>query len=69
MKKAKLLSPIALAAVLVAGLVAGCGGGSSASLQSEDVAVVGSTHVTAPERQALGDLVEVVVSVLVPTPM
>ena len=32
---------------LVAALVAGCGGGgSSASLQSDDVAVVGDTHIT-----------------------
>ena len=41
MKKAKYLLPI----VLVAALVAGCGGGGSAKLKTEDVAVVGSQHI------------------------
>jgi parvulin-like peptidyl-prolyl isomerase len=46
MKTAKFLSPIALAAVLLAGVLAGCGGGSSSGLKGDDVAVVGSAHVT-----------------------
>jgi parvulin-like peptidyl-prolyl isomerase len=46
MKTAKFLSPIALAAVLLAGLLAACGGGSSSGLKGDDVAVVGSAHVT-----------------------
>jgi parvulin-like peptidyl-prolyl isomerase len=50
MKTARFLIPIALAAVLVAG----CGGGgSSASLQSEDVAVVGDTHISKSDYDAL----------------
>ena len=32
--------------ILAAGVLAGCGGGSSAKLSPDDVAVVGSTHVT-----------------------
>ncbi|HEX4677928.1 MAG TPA: SurA N-terminal domain-containing protein [Gaiellaceae bacterium] len=43
------LLPIALVAVLLAG----CGGGSSASLSSGDVAVVGDIHVTKPQFDAL----------------
>jgi parvulin-like peptidyl-prolyl isomerase len=39
--------------VLVAALLAGCGGGSSASLKSEDVAVVGKIHVTKTAYDAL----------------
>jgi parvulin-like peptidyl-prolyl isomerase len=46
MKTAKYISPIALVTVLVALLVAGCGGGSSSSLKGDDIAVVGDTHVT-----------------------
>jgi foldase protein PrsA len=54
MKKPKLLSPIALVAVLAAGLLAGCGGGgSSASLSSSDVAVVGDTHITKSKFDSL----------------
>jgi peptidyl-prolyl cis-trans isomerase C len=48
MKKTFLL-PIALVAVILAG----CGGGSSASLSSGDVAVVGNVHVTKPQFDAL----------------
>ena len=48
MKKTFLL-PIALVAVLVAG----CGGGSSASLKKDDVAVVGKVHVTKTAFDAL----------------
>jgi hypothetical protein len=39
--------------VLVAALLAGCGGGGSASLKSEDVAVVGKIHVTKTAYDAL----------------
>jgi hypothetical protein len=39
--------------VLVAALLAGCGGGGSASLKSEDVAVVGKVHVTKTAYDAL----------------
>ena len=46
MQTAKYISPIALVTVLVALLVAGCGGGSGSSLKSDDIAVVGDTHVT-----------------------
>ncbi|MDX6427162.1 MAG: foldase protein PrsA [Gaiellaceae bacterium] len=47
--KTTFLLPIALVAVLLAG----CGGGSSASLSGGDVAVVGSVHVTKPQFAAL----------------
>jgi parvulin-like peptidyl-prolyl isomerase len=49
MKLVKLLLPL----VVVSALVAGCGGGSSASLKSNDVAVVGNVHVTHPDFDAL----------------
>ena len=50
MKTAKFLILIAL----VAALVAGCGGSSdSASLQSDDVAVVGDTHISKADYDAL----------------
>ena len=50
MKTAKFLILIAL----VAALVAGCGGSSdSASLQSDDVAVVGDTHISKSDYDAL----------------
>jgi len=39
--------------VLVAALLAGCGGGSSASLKKDDVAVVGKVHVTKVAYAAL----------------
>lgn len=39
--------------VLVTALVAGCGGGGSASLQKDDVAVVGKIHVTKAQYEAL----------------
>jgi parvulin-like peptidyl-prolyl isomerase len=39
--------------VLVAALLAGCGGGGSASLSKDDVAVVGKVHVTKKEYDAL----------------
>jgi parvulin-like peptidyl-prolyl isomerase len=39
--------------VLVAALLAGCGGGSSAKLSKDDVAVVGKVHVTKKEYDAL----------------
>ena len=39
--------------VLVAALLAGCGGGGSASLKSDDVAVVGKIHVTKTAYDAL----------------
>jgi parvulin-like peptidyl-prolyl isomerase len=39
--------------VLVAVLLAGCGGGSSASLKKDDVAVVGKVHVTKSDYTAL----------------
>jgi foldase protein PrsA len=42
MRGARVLLPI----VLAAGVLAGCGGGGTASLQSNDVAVVGRSHVT-----------------------
>ncbi|MFL5953644.1 MAG: SurA N-terminal domain-containing protein [Gaiellaceae bacterium] len=48
MKTAKFLAPI----LVVAALVAGCGGGS-ASLRGDDVAVVGNVHVTKPQFDAL----------------
>jgi parvulin-like peptidyl-prolyl isomerase len=49
MKQVKFLAPI----LLVAALVAGCGGGGSASLKKDDVAVVGSVHVTKAQFDAL----------------
>jgi parvulin-like peptidyl-prolyl isomerase len=51
MKKARFLAPI----VLSAALVAGCGGGGSAKLSSNDVAVVGNVHVTQAQFTALLD--------------
>ncbi|MFL5964123.1 MAG: SurA N-terminal domain-containing protein [Gaiellaceae bacterium] len=39
--------------VLVAALVAGCGGGGSASLKKDDVIAVGKVHVTKPEFDAV----------------
>jgi parvulin-like peptidyl-prolyl isomerase len=39
--------------VLVAALLAGCGGGGSASLKKDDVAVVGKVHVTKAQYDAL----------------
>src|SRR3954468_10607385 len=42
-----------LLVTLVAALVAGCGGGGGASLQSEDVAVVGSGHISKKDYDAL----------------
>jgi parvulin-like peptidyl-prolyl isomerase len=39
--------------VLVAALLAGCGGGGGASLKKDDVAVVGKTHVSKPQYDAL----------------
>src|SRR5690349_18186358 len=53
MKKPKHLSLIALAAVLAVAILAGCSGGSSASLQGEDVAVVGDTHITKAQFASL----------------
>jgi parvulin-like peptidyl-prolyl isomerase len=47
MKKAAFLP------ILVVLVVAGCGGGSSASLKSNDVATVGGTHIEKPEYDAL----------------
>src|SRR5438445_11886240 len=52
MRKTFLL-PIALVAVLLAALVAGCGGGGSAGLNKDDVAVVGKVHVTKAQYDAL----------------
>jgi SurA-like N-terminal domain/PPIC-type PPIASE domain len=49
MKKATFLAPI----LVVAALVAGCGGGGSASLQNDDVATVGNVHVTKAQFAAL----------------
>jgi hypothetical protein len=49
MKTAKFLAPI----LVVAALVAGCGGGGSAGLKSSDVAVVGNVHVTKTQYDAL----------------
>jgi parvulin-like peptidyl-prolyl isomerase len=50
MKTVKFLLPV----VLVAALLAGCGGGgSSASLGSDDVAAVGGTHITKLQFAAL----------------
>jgi len=50
MKTVKFLLPV----VFVAALLAGCGGGgSSASLGSDDVATVGDTHVTKAQFDAL----------------
>jgi foldase protein PrsA len=39
--------------ILAAGILAGCGGGGSAKLSSADVAVVGSTHITANDLTTL----------------
>ncbi len=49
MQKAKFIFPI----VLVAVLLAGCGGGSSASLKASDVAVVGKVHIEKAQYDAL----------------
>jgi foldase protein PrsA len=49
MQKTRYLIPI----VLVAALVAGCGGGGSAKLSGDDVAVVGKDHVKKPMFDAL----------------
>jgi parvulin-like peptidyl-prolyl isomerase len=53
MKKPRIISPIALAAVLVAGVLAGCGGSSTAGLKGGDVAVVGNTHITKEKFDSL----------------
>jgi parvulin-like peptidyl-prolyl isomerase len=49
MKKVTFSLPI----VLAAALLAGCGGGGGASLKSDDVATVGSVHVTKDQFDAL----------------
>lgn len=49
MKTVTFFAPI----LVVAALVAGCGGGSSASLKSDDVATVGNVHVTKAQYDAL----------------
>ena len=49
MQRLKFLIPI----VLVAAFVAGCGGGGGSSLKSEDVATIGSVHVTKTDFDAL----------------
>src|SRR3954447_18539816 len=46
-------APILTLAVAAALLAAGCGGGSSSDLSNSDVAVVGSTHITKPQFDAL----------------
>ena len=51
MQKATFLLPI----VLVAALAAGCGGGGSASVDKQDVAVVGKVHVNKAEYNTLID--------------
>ena len=51
MQKVSFLLPIVLAAVLVAG----CGGGGGAGLNSDDVAVVGDVHIAKSEYDALID--------------
>jgi parvulin-like peptidyl-prolyl isomerase len=55
MKKARFLSPFALGAVLLVGVLAGCGGGGSSGsgLKSSDVAVVGSTHISKDQFDTL----------------
>jgi len=49
MKTVKFLAPI----LVVAALVAGCGGGGAAGLKADDVAVVGNVHVTKAQYDAL----------------
>jgi parvulin-like peptidyl-prolyl isomerase len=49
----RFLLKLTLPALLAAVLVAGCGGGSSASVSPSDVAVVGNTHITQGEFNAL----------------
>src|SRR5689334_19869568 len=49
MKRAAFLLPI----LVVSALVAGCGGGGKASLKSDDVVAVGSTHVAKSDYDAL----------------
>jgi peptidyl-prolyl cis-trans isomerase C len=52
MKTVKILLPLLVFAALLAGFLTGCGGGS-ASLAKNDVAAVGSVHVTKPDFDAL----------------
>lgn len=49
----RFLVKLTLPALLAAVLVAGCGGGSSASVSPGDVAVVGNTHITQGQFNAL----------------
>jgi parvulin-like peptidyl-prolyl isomerase len=49
----RFLVKLTLPALLAAVLVAGCGGGGSASVSSSDVAVVGNTHITQGQFNAL----------------
>jgi parvulin-like peptidyl-prolyl isomerase len=49
MNTARFLLPI----IVVAALVSGCGGGSSAKLSSSDVAVVGNTHIPTSDFQTV----------------
>jgi len=53
MKKVNFILPIALVAVALAALLAGCGSSSSSSVDSGDVAVVGDTHISKAKFDSL----------------
>lgn len=53
MKTVKIFFPLLVVAALLAVFLTACGGGGSASLAKNDVAAVGSVHITKPDFDAL----------------